>query len=151
MAIALPGDAYLATPVNFQSGMMPFEPAVWAKTGLRFYSGSATYERAVTLPPSFFGAHQRILLDLGKVGVVADLWVNGRCVDTKVWEPFAFDITDFARPGSNTLKVVVTNSMSNAVDVGERFGLLRNIDIDGLVGPVEIRPEIKVDVDCHPM
>jgi hypothetical protein len=149
VALAVPGDFYLTSPVSFQSGTTPFEPAVWARTGLRFYSGSATYQRTVTLAPSFFGAHRRILLDCGKVGVVAELWVNDKLVGTRVWEPYSFDLTEFARPGTNTLKLVVTNTMSNASDVGERYGLLQNIDVDGLVGPVEIRPQIEVDVDCR--
>jgi len=35
------------------------------------------------------------------------------------------------------LKIVVTNTMSNGTEVAERFPLLKNIDLDGLVGPVK--------------
>jgi hypothetical protein len=149
VAIKIPGSYYLTSPIYFLSGTRPFQLAVWAATGLRFYSGSASYERQVTLPPSFFGEHKRILLDCGKVGVVADVWVNGKSVGTKIWEPYTFDITQFARQGENSLKIVVTNTMSNGTDVGERFSLLNNIDIDGLLGPVKIEPEIGVQLDCR--
>jgi hypothetical protein len=149
VAIKIPGSYYLTAPIYFLSGTRPFQLAVWATTGMRFYSGSASYERQVTLPPSFFGDHKRILLGCGKVGVVADVWINGRLVGTKVWEPYTFDITQFARPGENSLKIVVTNTMSNGTDVGERFALLNNIDIDGLLGPVQIMPEIDVQLDCR--
>jgi len=148
VAIRIPADHYLTDPVNFLSGTAPFQLAVWAKTGLRFYSGSASYERQVTLSPSYFGENKRIMLDCGKVGVVADVWVNNKFVGTKVWEPYRFDLTPFAHPGTNDLKIVVTNTMSNGTDVGERFPLLNNIDVDGLVGPVKITPEVHVELNC---
>jgi hypothetical protein len=148
VAVKIPAGHYLADPVQFLSGATPFQLAVWARTGLRFYSGSASYERQVTLSPSYFGENKRILLDCGKVGVVADVWINNRFVGTKVWEPYRFDLTQFAHPGTNDLKIVVSNSMSNGTDVGERSPLLNNIDIDGLVGPVKITPEVHVELNC---
>ncbi len=77
------------------------------------------------------------------------VWINGRLVDTKVWEPYSFDITSFVRPGDNTLKVGITNTMANAAAVGERFPLLENIDLDGLVGPVRVVPYLRVKLDCR--
>ena len=148
VAVKVPADFSLAAPIDFLSGTTPFPLAVWAKTGLRFYSGSASYERQVTLAPSYFGENKRIILDCGKVGVVADVWVNDKFVGTRIWEPYRFDLTPFARPGTNDLKIVVTNTMSNATDVGERFPLLNNLDLDGLVGPVKITPEIHVELNC---
>jgi hypothetical protein len=148
VAVKVPGDFSLAAPIDFLSGTTPFPLAVWAKTGLRFYSGSASYERQVTLAPSYFGENKRIILDCGKVGVVADVWVNDKFVGTRIWEPYRFDLTPFSRPGTNDLKIVVTNTMSNATDVGERFPLLNNLDLDGLVGPVKITPEIHVELNC---
>lgn len=79
---------------------------------------------------------------------MADVWLNGKLVGTKVWEPYRFDLTPFARAGANDLKIVVTNTMSNGTDVGERFRLLNNIDLDGLLGPVKIVPEVRVEVNC---
>jgi hypothetical protein len=148
VAVEVPVNYRLTAPVDFLSGTTPFLAAVWARTALRFYSGSARYERQVTLPPSYFGENKRIILDCGKVGVVADAWVNNMFVGTKIWEPYRFDITSFARPGTNDLSIVVTNTMSNGTDVGERFPLLHNIDIDGLVGPVTINPELQVELNC---
>lgn len=60
------------------------------------------------------------MLDCGKVGVVADVWINSKFVGTRVWEPYRFDLTQFAHPGTNALKIVVANPMSNGTDVGER-------------------------------
>ncbi len=148
IAVKVPAEHFLTDPVYFLSGTTPMRLAVWAKTGLRFYSGSASYERQVTLSPAYFGEAKRIMLDCGKVGVVADVWLNDKHVGTRVWEPYRFDLTPFARPGANDLKIVVTNTMANGADVGERFPLLNNIDIDGLVGPVKITPEIRVDLNC---
>ena len=75
-------------------------------------------------------------------------WWNGKLVGTKVWEPYRFDLTPFARAGAKDLKIVVTNTMSNGTDVRERFRLLNNIDPDGLLGPVRIVPEVRVEVNC---
>jgi len=148
VAMKIPAGHDLTDPVLFIPGTTPFQLAVWAKTALRFYSGSASYERQVTLPASYFGENKQIILDCGKVGVVADVWINNKFVGTKVWQPYRFDLTKFAHPGTNDLKIVVTNTMSNGTDVGERFSLLGNIDIDGLVGPVKITPEVHAELNC---
>jgi beta-galactosidase/beta-glucuronidase len=149
IAIEVPGDHRLVNPFQFVSGTRPFVPSIWARTGLRFYSGSAAYERQFTLSDAFLGAGKQVVLDCGKVGVVAEVWVNGKYVDTKVWEPYAFDITPFVHTGENALKIIVSNTMANASDVGERFPLIQNIDLDGLVGPVRIVPKVRARLNCQ--
>ncbi|HEX5482574.1 MAG TPA: glycosyl hydrolase [Terriglobia bacterium] len=149
LALEIPGDDHLTAPLFFLSGARSFRLDNWTKTGLRFYSGAASYEEKFNLPSTFLGKEKRVILDCGKVGVVADVWVNGKFVGTRIWEPYQFDITPFVRAGENALKIVVTNTAANASDVGERFPLLQNIDLNGLMGPVKIVPTIQTVLDCR--
>jgi hypothetical protein len=79
-----------------------------------------------------------LTLDCGTVGVVAEVWVNGKSAGVRVWQPFTFDITGLAQPGRNRIKILVTNTMSNGRAVENHAGLLPKIDVNGLHGPVRI-------------
>jgi hypothetical protein len=53
------------------------------------------------------------------------------------------DITEFAKPGENHLKIRVTNTGANARAVGSSQDILPKIDLPGIVGPVEIIPYVE--------
>ncbi len=79
--------------------------------GVRHYSGSATYTctfELTTLPST-----GRVLLDLGKVSVIASVKLNDRPLAIAWKSPYAIDITDALRPGRNTLEVRVANLWVN--------------------------------------
>jgi hypothetical protein len=80
---------------------------------LQHFSGSATYETTFELNPETFGVKPDIMLDLGEVCDVATVIVNG--VEAgRVWMyPYRVDISGLARPGVNTLEVVVANRLWN--------------------------------------
>ncbi|MBI5085498.1 MAG: hypothetical protein HZB13_12975 [Acidobacteria bacterium] len=125
-------------PLEFVSGVTRFHLGSWTGTGLRNYSGSAAYEKtfqAPAVPPG-----RRLVLDLGEVGVVAEVWLNGRRIGERVWKPFRFDVTAAVRPGANRLRIVVTNTEANARAVANHRGLLPNIRLNGLLGPVTLTP-----------
>jgi hypothetical protein len=71
-----------------------------------------THETTFELPADF-GRGRRVILDLGRVPVMATATVNGKAFDTLWMPPFAQDVTDAVRPGRNTLRVQLT-STSNA-------------------------------------
>jgi hypothetical protein len=52
-------------------------------------------------------------LDLGKVGDLAEVWVNGRQVGTVWHAPYRIDIGSAVKPGSNELEVRVANVWVN--------------------------------------
>jgi hypothetical protein len=54
-----------------------------------------------------------LMLDLGNVGDVAELRVNGTMVGTAWKFPYRFDISRAAKSGSNTLDVRVANLWAN--------------------------------------
>jgi hypothetical protein len=72
-----------------------------------------------------------LFLDLGRVGDIAEVVVNGRPVGVSAWAPYVLEISAACRPGTNSLEVRVTNSMANTCE-----GLQMP---SGLMGPVVLR------------
>ncbi|MGC9994362.1 MAG: glycosyl hydrolase [Terriglobia bacterium] len=138
LAIVARADDRLSSPVEFVSGTTPFALVSWTKTPLANFSGAAIYEKSVLVPDSYQG--KKLILDLGRVSSVAEVYVNGRPAGTLVWRPYKLDITEFIKPGENQLKIRVTNTEANARAVGPSHRILANIDVCGLEGPVEIVP-----------
>ncbi|MEU4250272.1 glycosylhydrolase-like jelly roll fold domain-containing protein [Amycolatopsis sp. NPDC026612] len=100
------------------------------------YSGSAWYEREFDVPAATL-AGRRWSLDLGEVHEVAELEVNGRPFESRLWPPYRFDVTAVLRPGRNRIRVRVTNTGANTRGQAVTSGLL---------GPVTLRPHRLVDV-----
>ena len=81
--------------------------------GVKYFSGTATYEKTFTLPPMPRDKNLRLLLDLGNVQVTARVTLNGRDLGVLWKPPFRVDITDAARDGANTLEIAVANTWVN--------------------------------------
>ncbi len=80
------------------------------EAGIRDYSGTATYSLEFDLPKTLPG---RVVLDLGKVDVIASLIVNGQSLGDLWKTPFAADVTTALHPGKNRLEVNVANLWAN--------------------------------------
>jgi hypothetical protein len=81
--------------------------------GVKYFSGTATYHNAFDVPDGSTAGTRRIVLDLGRVEVLAEVLVNGRNLGI-VWKaPYRLDITSAVRPGTNTLELRVTNLWPN--------------------------------------
>jgi len=78
------------------------------KDAVKHYSGTTTYTK--TFDVNEIGT---IVLDLGVVGNIAEVWLNGKKVGVKWAPPFEFDISNYVVKGKNTLKVKVTNTWRN--------------------------------------
>jgi hypothetical protein len=76
---------------------------------VRYYSGTTTYRKRVEL----VSVAGQVLLDLGQVHDMAEVWCNGRKLGTRWCPPFTFDLTEAARPGTNDLEIKVTNTWRN--------------------------------------
>ena len=120
----------------------------WSVPGLEHFSGSMTYQKTVELPSSLL--QERVLLDCGKVGVAAEIWVNDVYAGARSWQPFTFDVTDHLRPGPNRFKARVANTEANARAVGESIGILEKIDQNGWLGPALLVPYIEREIRCVP-
>jgi hypothetical protein len=110
---------------------------------LRGFSGRGVYTTTFTVTAE---ASNRLILDLGTVRDVAEVTVNGKHTATLLLRPYQVDITDFAKPGENTLEIVVTNTLYNAMTLrdprGFHPGPVENpsgLMSSGLIGPVAMK------------
>jgi hypothetical protein len=82
-----------------------------AEDGIRFYSGTATYQKVFTLPSPLTGG--RMFLDLGRVAVMARVKLNGNDLGVVWTPPYRVDITAAVKRGENTLEIAVVNLWPN--------------------------------------
>jgi hypothetical protein len=81
--------------------------------GIRYFSGTGTYQKSFSLPASWLGTDRRVWLDLGHVEVMAEVFVNGEDLGVLWCEPYRVDITDAVRAGENAMELRVTNLWPN--------------------------------------
>ena len=154
--------------VEFQPGLGAPERQVlpklssWtahAEDGVKYFSGYADYDKDVEIDARWLNAGARLTLDLGQVGDLAVVNVNGREIATLWKQPYAVDITEAVRPGVNQLSIRVINQWTNrligdaAAPEGSRIlaapvmgrgpggGGPPPLPDSGLLGPVVLRNE----------
>ncbi|MCL4401602.1 MAG: glycosyl hydrolase [Acidobacteria bacterium] len=86
--------------------------------GIRYYSGIATYRKAIELPEYSKG---RLFLDLGKVRNVAAVRVNGKDAGVVWCAPWRLEIGRLIEAGRNTLEIDVANLWPNRLIGDARF------------------------------
>ena len=79
---------------------------------IKYYSGRAVYRNRFLLPSSPLKA-ARYVLNLGKVGCMAQVIVNGRRQRILWKTPYTVDITDALQKGDNRIEVEVINLWAN--------------------------------------
>ncbi len=122
-----------------------------ADSSIKYFSGTATYTKTIDASKTWFKAGKRIVLDLGRVGDMAEVTLNGKTLEL-IWKaPYQADITDVLKPGKNQLIIKVTNEWTNRL-IGDRlmpnkkvldaytapFGGMYQLTESGLMGPVKI-------------
>jgi hypothetical protein len=147
--------------VQFQSGRgapaeCSFEKLVsWTEnndSGVKYFSGTATYSKSFQAPAKWFNSGARLWIDLGDVKNIAEVSVNGKSLGI-VWKPpFRVDVTGAMKPGTNVLEIKVTNLWVNRL-IGDQqpdatkkytYTNMRFYSADstllpsGLLGPVQI-------------
>ena len=148
--IAASPECGLAKPVSVK--VAPFLTALgdWRLHGLPWYSGKALYKNKFKIDKQDGHYH----LELGRACFSAEIWINGKLADIRIWEPYRADITDLLQDGENEIAVVIANSAAverrnMLVDEGQALGWARywnrdNMDregenlVSGLLGPVRI-------------
>jgi hypothetical protein len=81
--------------------------------GIRYFSGTATYEKDIEISADRLKAGAELWLDLGAVKNFADVSLNGQDFGVLWKPPFRVNITATAKPGVNHLAVKVTNLWPN--------------------------------------
>ncbi|MGB7329011.1 MAG: glycosylhydrolase-like jelly roll fold domain-containing protein, partial [Rubripirellula sp.] len=78
---------------------------------VRHFSGTATYVTTVEIES--IDRDDRYMLDLGQIGNIAKITVNGN-ESAVLWTwPFRADITDDLKQGENSVSIAVTNTWHN--------------------------------------
>lgn len=136
--VVLQGPWELSFPPQFAYGdRLP--PAVtldtlacWtahADERIRHFSGTGIYRKKFQAQKPVPG--QRVLLDLGRVEVLARVRLNGHDLGTLWKPPFRVDITPILQEGENQLEVRVTNLWVNRLIGDERRPALLEFDERG--------------------
>lgn len=76
-----------------------------------FYSGTVAYRAEFNLDKEYIA----LILNLHDVRDAAAIYVNGKLVGKRLWEPYKLDIASFAQIGKNTLTIEVRNNMTNLI------------------------------------
>lgn len=154
----------IATPwsVRFQPGrgapqgvempiLTPLEAS--ADTGVKYFSGTATYTTRFTLPKGVKPGAP-LWIDLGKVGDLAQVSVNGQAAGTVWLAPYRLDIGKLVKRGANALEVKVANLWVNRL-IGDQQPGAQKVTFtaaptympdaplrpSGLIGPVTLVAE----------
>ncbi|MEH3159590.1 MAG: glycosyl hydrolase [Sphingomonas taxi] len=121
--------------------------------GIRYFSGVATYTTDLDVPGKT-GPDQRRILNLGAVGDVAEVRVNGVAVGTVWHSPYRLDVTHAWKPGRNRVEVRVANLWVNRLIGDAQPGATKiawtampayrsdaPLRPSGLIGPVTLTTE----------
>jgi hypothetical protein len=87
---------------------------------IKYFSGTALYEKSFTIEKEN-ASKGRAYLNLGKVGDIATVKLNGKEVGVYWKAPYIADITDFVKDGENKLEVSVTNLWINRLIGDEKL------------------------------
>lgn len=126
----------------------------------RHFSGTGTYSADVELPASYLAPDMELRLDLGAVGDVAEVQINGQPAGVVWMRGRTLDVTKLIRPGTNRITIDVTNTLINrmsamkeepplAPDLAKIYGAAKTsrrnrlygfepLPRSGLLGPVRI-------------
>ena len=120
----------------------------WSKRkeeGIKFFPGTASYQKSFDLPETLRQGGRRIYLDLGDVKNVAEVKLNGTNLGVVWTVPFRVDITPAVKPTGNVLEIAVTNLWWNRLvgDAGlpenERLAKT-NVRLDKRLALARVRP-----------
>ena len=81
--------------------------------GVRYFSGTATYDKEIEISADRLNAGRELWLDLGAVKNFAEVSLNGQNFDVLWKPPFRVNITSAAKPGVNKLIDKDTNLWPN--------------------------------------
>ena len=124
--IAGPWDVRFGGPKSEVRGPKVFQALEdWTKRpeeGIKYYSGTAVYRKTFDSDVSHLTSHaSRLFLDLGRVEVIAEVWLNGKSLGTLWKPPFRVEVTEALKEGANELEIHVTNLWPNRLIGDEEY------------------------------
>ena len=128
----------------------------YSESGIKFFSGTASYTKTFNIPVNYLQNGNKLILDLGKVGDIANVYVNESSLGICWKPPYTFNVTDALQTGENLLNIEITNQWTNRI-IGDSklddeskilnekkgafyfFGPPPPLEESGLIGPVTIK------------
>jgi len=147
--------------VNFDAAMRGPEKTIimqnlvdWSASKdekIRYYSGTAVYKNTFEL--NNLPSGETLYLNLGKVGIMAEVKVNGQPAGGVWTAPWQVDVTGLVKSGKNTIEIEVVNNWLNRLIGDSRLPekdrktwinvntikLSDPLQPSGLIGPVTIK------------
>lgn len=84
-----------------------------ADKGIKYFSGEAVYKKTLNINKKEFAAHGTYVLDLGQVGIMAEVKVNGQNLGIAWKAPYQIDVTPALKAGDNEIEIKVINPWVN--------------------------------------
>ncbi|MBN1465698.1 hypothetical protein JXA02_08065 [candidate division KSB1 bacterium] len=95
----------------------------WTKQGLPFYSGACLLGTSVDVPEHYLDGRLELEVECGED--VLQVWINDIALGSVAWHPYRIDVTGQIKPGNNSIKLQVTNTLINMLEgVQKQSGLL---------------------------
>ena len=88
---------------------------------LKYHSGTATYQKTFSLSKEQLATAGEMVVDLGQVGVIAEVRVNGKNCGIAWKVPYRVNVRDALKPGENRIEVTVANLWVNRMIGDQRF------------------------------
>jgi len=90
----------------------------WTKrpeSGIKHYSGRATYRKTFDAPPAARKSGQRVYLDLGTLHSIAEVRLNGQDLGLRWCPPWKVELTGVLKPTGNKLEIDIINVWANRI------------------------------------
>ena len=128
----------------------------WSNKKAKYYSGTVTYKTSFTLDTIPKG---EIFINLGNIGVMAEVKINGKKIGGVWISPFRLNTEDLVKSGDNYLEVKVVNLWRNRIIGDKRLPTDKRftwtvfddasedelLQTSGLLGPVTFETYISKD------
>ncbi|GAB3113869.1 glycoside hydrolase [Aestuariicella hydrocarbonica] len=127
----------------------------WAENsneGIKYFSGTAQYQKSLEVKADWLQQDGEIVLDLGSVGDLAEVIVNGQSAGIAWKAPYTVNVKTLLKSGNNQIEVKVTNLWVNRLIGDQQEGVKDKITYtsiptyhadaplrtSGLIGPVKL-------------
>jgi hypothetical protein len=104
------------------------------------FSGKVAYKTVFSLEASQVG--QSMILDLGKVDMIAEVRVNGQSLRPLWCTPYSIEIGEYVKAGENVLEIDVTSTWFNRLvfDASQPEDMRKTWVIEGPKADASLRP-----------
>jgi len=115
---SIDGEWNVSFPVRNATKQARLKAGSWTENAdedVKFFSGTATYSKEVTVTAAQKATGKRLYLDLGDIQNLARVRLNGKDLGVLWKAPYVADITSAAIVGANKLELEVTNTWVNRI------------------------------------